>query len=137
MAVTYVGRGVSNGIAGEFVDQAFGAAFFNFSVQDGLTALAGGGQTGATSVAQYQISRFTTVATTADSCVLGFSMAGHWRCIINAGANAMNVYPRSGDQINALGANNPFSIPAGKTCLLFCPLGGSPAGGIWNTLLSA
>lgn len=33
----------------------------------------------------------------------------------NDGANALLVYPNVGDAINALGANNPFSVPAGTT----------------------
>lgn len=137
MAITYNGKGVVNGNETEHLDQSLQAAFFNLSTQDGLTALAGGGQAGSVSVAQWQMSRFTTVASSGDSCVLGFSFMGHFRVIINAGANAMNVFPRAGDSINALAINTAFSIPAGKTAIFFCSPGGSPAGGIWNALLSA
>lgn len=132
MAVTQTGTGLPTGTENEHKDQSLPAAFFNLSCQDGLTALAGGGQSGATAVSQFQISRFTTVANPNDSAILGFTNLGHWRVIINATANAMNLYPRTGDQINALGLNNPFSIPAGKTALFFCAPGGTPAAGIWN-----
>ena len=51
-----------------------------------------------------------------------------------AGANSMNVYPSTGDQIDALGANNPRAVAAGKTCV-FISFGGS--GSIWHSQIGA
>lgn len=137
MVISASGKGGSFGTAYDYQDSHLLSAFLDLSCQDGLTALAGGGQTGATSISSYQVSRITTVASGGDSVMLGMAVMGHWRFIINAGANAMNVYPRVGDQINALGVNNPFSIPAGKSCFFFCAPSGTPTGGTWNTNLSA
>jgi hypothetical protein len=38
----------------------------------------------------------------------------------NSGASALNVFPPIGFQIDALGANNPYSVPAGKYRLFQC-----------------
>lgn len=133
MAITTTGRGVSYGTESQSRDMVLAAAFIDLSGQDDLTAKVGGGQSGATSVAAYQYSRFTGVASAGDSSVLGGAILGRWRVVTNAHAtNAMNVYPAVGEQINALGLNNPFSIPATKTCFFFA----GPAGR-WSTLLGA
>jgi hypothetical protein len=53
--------------------------------------------------------------------------------VINAAAsNAMNLFPATGDAINALSANTAFSIVAGKTALLVCAVAGT-----WHLVLSA
>jgi hypothetical protein len=132
MAITTTGRGVSTGSISEQKDESITHAFLNLSAQDGLTAFAGGGQANAVSISSYQVSRFSTVANSGDSAKLGLSTMGFWRIIINGGFNPINVFPASGDQINLGGANAPFAVPGGKTCLFFC----APAGN-WNTLLSA
>ncbi len=82
----------------------------------GLTAYAGGGQANATALGP-GLSTVTTVATTADSVKLPATQGfpGTWCVVFNKGANAMNVYPASGHEIDALGANNPFSIAAGAS----------------------
>lgn len=101
------------------------------SVQDKLTALAGGGQAGATGI-NAQNARFTTVATAADSAMLPLSTPGLILTVTNASANSMNVFPRTGDIINALSANAAFAVAAGKTCTFTCF-----GPGQWHTLLSA
>jgi len=101
------------------------------STQDNLTAHAGGGQTLATPITAMN-ARFTTVATIADSGLLPQSAAGLIIYVTNAAANSMNVFPYSGDAINALGANTAFAVAGGKTCAFVCYTAGQ-----WHSLLSA
>jgi len=93
--------------------------------QDGLTAHAGGGQ-GSAQVITCQLTRFTVVATAADSGILMNMKAGmSGITVINAGVAAMNVFPAVGEQINGAGANVAFSIPAGKTATFNCTANGA------------
>lgn len=99
---------------------------------DSLTAHAGGGQ-GAALATTATINRFTTVGTAADSAVLPASGAGMQIKVVNAAAaNSMNVFPATGEQINALGANAAFALAAGKTVEFSCTTAGQ-----WHSLLSA
>jgi hypothetical protein len=103
-----------------------------FSATDGLTAHAGGGQANATPITT-QMARFTTVATAADSAVLPSAVPGMSYTVSNAAAaNSMNVFPATGEIINALAANAAFAVAAGKTCEFVCMKTGQ-----WHTLLSA
>jgi len=91
-------------------------------VQDGMTALAGGGQAGATPITK-DISRFTTVGTAADSAVLpasAGSFIGSTLRVANASAASMNVFPATGDKINALSANAAFAVAAGTMVAFVC-----------------
>jgi hypothetical protein len=108
-----------------------GSRLYLDSVSDGLTALAGGGQAGATALPG-QINRVTTVATAADSAQLPASAAGVWLVCINTTANSMNVFPAAGDAINALAANTALAVAAGKTTIFFCA-----AAGHWYSVLTA
>lgn len=111
------------------------------SYQNGLTALAGGGQTGATPITR-TFSRFTVVATTGDSAVLPTASPCLAYTIKNAGANSMNVYPNpvpnagvfapAADQINVAGANIPFSLASNKMATFVCMVNG-----FWDVNLSA
>ena len=99
---------------------------------DSLTAHAGGGQSSATPCTA-MFNRFTTVATAADSGGLPASVAGMCVTVTNAAAaNSMNVFPASGDAINALGANAAFALAAGKTAEFVCYTAGQ-----WHSILSA
>jgi hypothetical protein len=99
---------------------------------DSLTALAGGGQTGATPITT-AMARFTTVATGGDSALLPVSQPGMTITVSNAAAaNSMNVFPASGEKINALSANAAFAVAAGKTAEFVCYTAGQ-----WHTILSA
>lgn len=98
---------------------------------DNLVAHATGGQANGTPITQ-TLNRFTTVATIGDSALLMQSADGDEFTVINAGANSMNVFPQSGDVINALGANTAFAVAAGKTVTFYCVTQGQ-----WHTLLSA
>lgn len=116
------------------------------SALDGLTAHAGGGQGSALPItAQY--SRFTTVASAGDSAVLPsaatistivpntivVSYSVEYTVSNAAASNSMNIFPASGESINALGANTAFALPAGKTVTFFT----TGTAGQWHTILSA
>jgi hypothetical protein len=103
-----------------------------YTTTDSLTAHAGGGQGSATALPS-MFNRVTTVATAADSVVLPASVAGMCITVTNAAAaNSMNVFPASGDAINALGANAAFAMAAGKTAEFVCITAGQ-----WHAILSA
>lgn len=115
------------------------------SYANGLTALAGGAQIGATKIGGLAsgaptFNRFTTVVTTNDSAVLPPAAPGLWYYVKNAATNSMNVFPAAqaqggvtgGDAINALAANTAFAVAGGKTVLFMCIVAGT-----WEALLSA
>ena len=115
-------NGLGTGYSGSFETQSYA---------DGLTAHAGGGQGSALQIAT-MISRFTTVATTADSSILPVGVAGMTITVINAGANSMNVFPDSGSTINGGSANAAYALAAGKTAVFFTTLAGA-----WHAMVSA
>ncbi len=115
-------NGLGTGYAGSFETQSF---------KDALTARAGGGQGSATAIAT-MISRFTTVATVADSAILPTGVGGMGITVINAGANSMNVFPDTGSTINGGGANAAFALPAGKSAQFLTTVPGA-----WHAILSA
>lgn len=99
---------------------------------NGLTAFAGGGQGSATPLTG-MMNRVTTVATAADSVKLPAAVAGLTVVAVNAAAaNAMNVFPNTGDSINALAANTALSVAANKAIVFFCVVSG-----IWHSVLTA
>lgn len=102
-----------------------------FSAADALVAFAGGGQANGTKITT-QMARFTTVATIADSATLPAAVPGMSYTVSNAAANSMNVFPATGEIINALAANAAFAVAGAKTCEFVCMKAGQ-----WHTLLSA
>lgn len=144
----YIGSGAPTNIVSPgsvapavYLDKTNGVMYLNsgqgwkedlFSAADGLTAHAGGGQGSALPITT-QMARFTTVATAADSAVLPSAIPGMSYTVSNAAAaNSMNVFPATGEIINALAANAAFAVVAGKTCEFVCMKAGQ-----WHTLLSA
>ncbi len=126
----------------EFVDKNTGLVVFAFrnavnnqivqSVVDSITAKAGGGQTNAVLMTA-AMNRITGVASGNDSVKLPPSVAGLDVVIINAHAsNAVNVYPQTGDAINALGANTAFNLTSNKTATFYCCTAGQ-----WHSVLTA
>jgi hypothetical protein len=101
------------------------------STVDALTALAGGGQAGATPITK-DITRFTVVATGCDSSLLPAALAGRQVTVINSGAASMNVFPATGETIDAGAANAASAVANGKTATFHCPIAGK-----WFKLLSA
>lgn len=117
------GAWIANGLG-----SGFSGANVTYSYADGQTALAGGGQAGATPV-NVSTARFTTVATAGDSCMLMTAAPGLVVTIINAGAQILNVFPAVGDNINSLGSNLPFALPPGAVCDFFTTVAGT-----WHAL---
>jgi hypothetical protein len=83
-----------------------------YSGATGITAFAGGGQGSATALTK-EVNFVTTVATTGDSVKLPTGALGKKIVVFNQGANAADVFPASGGQIDALGTNTAYSIAAG------------------------
>jgi len=131
-----------NGADQEWYDKASGNTVMAFrqaaasmpceGAADSLTAHSGGGQTSALLLTA-QLNRITTVAAGNDSVKLPASIAGLTIQVTNAAAaNSANVYPQTGDAINALGANAAFALAAGKTAAFTCYTAGQ-----WHSILSA
>jgi hypothetical protein len=64
--------------------------------------------------------------------VLPAAIIGLRIVVRNAGANALNVYPATGAQINALGVNAAYSLATNTSIEFFCTTGGGS--GQWYTL---
>lgn len=102
------------------------------STTNGITAFAGGGQASAV-VLTASYNRVTTVATAADSVKLPAAKAGSRVYVFNkAAANSLNIFPMTGDAINALGANNAYALAVTKGVQFLCVVDGT-----WDTLLTA
>jgi hypothetical protein len=121
-AGAWFSNGIGTGYAGQYP---------TLSYTNGITAHAGGGQGSAVPLTTV-INRVTTVGTAGDSVVMPASAPGMQIMVANAAANSMNVFPASGDAINALGANAAYALAAGKTATLYCANAGQ-----WHALLSA
>jgi hypothetical protein len=93
--------------------------FLYESTNDGLTALAGGGQNGATQLTT-ELSRVTTVATSGDSVMLPPSVPGLTLIVTNHGANAMQVYGNGSDTINDNASASGVSQMAGSEVIYGC-----------------
>lgn len=110
----------------------YSGSFETMSYVNGITAFAGGGQ-GSAVLLTAMMNRVTTVGTAADSVKLPPAVAGLQIMAANAAAsNSMNVFPSSGDAINALGANAAYAQAAGKAATFYCVNAGT-----WHALLSA
>ncbi len=97
----------------------------------GITAYAGGGQANAPLlIAQYN--RVETVATIADSVKLPPATVGLKVVVINNAANSTNVFPSSGDIINALAADTALACAGGKATTFYCC-----KAGYWNSQVGA
>jgi hypothetical protein len=106
--------------------------YFFVSRVNALTAHAGGGQGSALQLSK-EINRVTTVATAGDSVKLPASIAGMKVIVVNAAAaNAMDVFPTSGEAINALTADTALSVAANKTVMFVCAVTGT-----WNSIVTA
>lgn len=102
------------------------------TVTNGITAFATGGQANAVALTS-TINRVTTVATAADSVRLPAAVAGAVVFVANAAAaNSMNVFPATGEAINALSANAAFAMAANTRAMFFCAVNG-----VWSAVLSA
>lgn len=126
----------------------FWVGFLKLTTTDALTAFAGGGQTSALQL-DSAYNRVSTVASSGDSvklpsCVAGANKTGIGTAALPSGntiglmvfvtnaaaANSMNVYPQTGDAINALGANAAYAMAANKTAGFICG-----SAGLWYSVL--
>lgn len=89
-----------------------------------ITAFATGGQASATALTS-TINSITVCATAADSVKLPTATAGSIIQVSNLGAQYANIYPATGDLIDALAANAAISIPVGGSLFFTCAVTGS------------
>jgi hypothetical protein len=114
------------------VNNASVAGFLYESSKNAITAFAGGGQASATALTAL-LNRVTTVASANDSVKLPASEVGLTIELKNAAAaNSLNLFPITGEIINALAANAAFAVAAGKSVWATCHVLGT-----WDITLSA
>lgn len=112
-------------VSGSSLNSAIGNQLQNYN--DGVTALAGGGQANAVQLSS-GISKIATVATANDSVKLPPSKPGTTCLIQNSTANACQVFSNSTsslpagtlDTINGTAGATGISVAAGKTAMLSC-----------------
>lgn len=120
-------------------NQIVSVGYPQVSVTNGITAFAGGGQASATQLVS-AFNRVTTVATAADSVKLPVCAAqnapngsavgpGVQVWVMNTSANSMNVFPSTGDAINALAANTAIAIATVTGKVFTCAVAGT-----WQSL---
>lgn len=134
MATSSVAQTTVNPVKGGDVDGKAVrlSGFLERSYTNGITAFAGGGQASATQLLT-DLNRVPTVATAGDSVKLPDAVVGRSIFVKNAhAANSLNVFPKTGESINALGANAAFAVAAGKSAHFYCVLTGQ-----WDSILSA
>lgn len=94
-----------------------------FSVVNGLTAHAGGGQ-GSALALTHELNRVTTVTTAGDSVSLPASVAGLEIIIVNSGANPMQVFGAGTDTINGIATATGVSQLPNSVCSYVCAVSG-------------
>lgn len=115
----------------QFRQSIFDVGFLRISRNTALTALAGGAQAG--TQLNLGMNRFTVVVTAGDSAQLPVLTGGIMVVVVNADStDSMNVFPPTGQTINALSANSAFAVAAGKTAIFFQALDGA-----WYAVLTA
>jgi hypothetical protein len=114
----------TTGVAGQHQRERLQVGLLQESAADNITALAGGGQAGATLLTN-EINRVTTVATAGDSVLLPVSLPGLSVAVINAGANAMQVYGNGSDTINGVAAAAGVSQMPSSATLYLCATAGA------------
>jgi hypothetical protein len=122
-----IGAGGIVTIDSKFIRQALELGFtipasFN-AVTANLTALAGGGQTGATALV-YGINQLATVATAADSCMLPAAVPGEFVTIVNDGVAACQVFGTGADTINGIAAATGLSQLPNSVATYWCAVAG-------------
>lgn len=97
----------------------------------GITALAGGNRTGAP-VLVLGSNEVTTVASGADSVVLPVAVPGSVVFVVNAGANALQLFANGSDTINGTAGATGISVANAKRILCVAADVGQ-----WYTILTA
>lgn len=102
------------------------------SATGAVTAAVASSQAGGVAIAN-QITRVTTSATAGDSLTLPRAYAGDMRIVFNkAAANSIDIFPYSGDKINALSADAAYALAVTKGVIFVCAVDGT-----WDTILTA
>lgn len=107
------------------------AGFLERSYANSVVAHAGGGQASATALTK-DFNRVTTVATAGDSVLLPDAVHGRSIFVKNTAANSLNVFPKSGENINALAADAAYALATVKAAWFVCCVNGT-----WETILTA
>lgn len=94
------------------------------SASGALVAFATGGQTNATALPS-QVNRIGTCATAGDSAKLPAATAGLTIIVINSGAAAADIFPQTGEAINALAANTALRIGVRTVVSFTCAVAGT------------
>jgi hypothetical protein len=94
--------------------------------------VAAAGTTQATGTQLANAINLITTVPASTGVVLPAAIIGLRIVVRNAGANALNVYPATGAQINALGVNAAYSLATNTSIEFFCTTGGGT--GQWYTL---
>lgn len=113
--------------------------FTQLSVTNAITAFAGGGQASGT-LLNSAYNRVTVVATAADSVKLPFCGAnsapngavlgpGTQVWVVNTSANSLNVFPNTGDAVNALAVNTAIAVATVTGKVFTCAVAGT-----WQSL---
>jgi len=89
-----------------------------FPVSANLTAKAGGGQAGATSMTA-PVNNITVVATAADSVAFDAMRPGEMVVVVNAGAASCQVFGASPATINGVATGTGVPLAAGKVGIYF------------------
>lgn len=89
-----------------------------------IGAFAGGGQASATALTS-SINSITICATAGDSAKLPIATAGSIVQVSNLGAAYANIFPATGDLIDALAANVALALPVGGSLFFTCAVTGS------------
>jgi hypothetical protein len=98
----------------------------------GITAYAGGGQANAVQLVG-TFNRVGIVGTANDSVKLPVAKEGSWLVVFNkAAANSLNIFPSTGDKVNALSVNAAYALAVTKGALFVCVTEGT-----WDTILTA
>lgn len=90
-----------------------------FSTSNSITAYAGGGQTNATALTAFD-NNVTTVATDNDSVKLLAATQHRRQRVRNNSTKDLDIYPQSGEQIDSLGVDNPYTLAAGGIIEFVC-----------------
>jgi len=107
-----------------FANNIIAQAYVMFSAADTITAFAGGGQASATQLAKQQ-NRVSVCATANDSVKLPAAVAGMQLYVQNSGAASCDVFPASGEAIDAGAADAAFALASGSKVFFFCMTSGT------------
>lgn len=115
---------IYDAVTGLWENRPGGGVYVN--TQQGVTALAGGGQPGSPAVTALEVF-VDTVASANDSIQVLAAIKGNKQIIHNHGANSLNIFPINGgtDKFIGLAANAALQLDAGGTVAIVCCANGT------------